>query len=95
MFNPALVRDALGIDSPQDGSGSPDPSPGVEECNHSIYPGDWDKPLKLWLFGSGLIPSHLPQTNKPNKPSDNVWTGPVLSAPVQTRPDLSGALDSL
>jgi hypothetical protein len=31
---------------PQNGSGSPDQSPGVEECDNSITPGDWDKPLK-------------------------------------------------
>jgi hypothetical protein len=30
------------------GSGSPDQIPGVEECDHSITPGDLDKPLKLW-----------------------------------------------
>jgi hypothetical protein len=38
---------------------------GVEECDHSITPGDWDKPLKLWgtLWQWPIIPSHLPQTN--------------------------------
>jgi hypothetical protein len=41
-----------------------------------ITPGDWEKPLKLWgTLGSGLIPSHISQTNKqktktkPNKTS--------------------------
>jgi hypothetical protein len=46
-------------------------SPGVEECDHSIIPGDWDKPLKLW----GIIwqwPHTKPsptnkQTNKQNQ----------------------------
>jgi hypothetical protein len=37
------VRDGLDIDSPRMGPGL-----GVEECDHDITPGDWDKPLKLW-----------------------------------------------
>jgi hypothetical protein len=45
----------------------PTKSPGVEECDNSITPGDWDKPLKLW----GTLwqwPHTKPSpTNKQNK----------------------------
>jgi hypothetical protein len=40
---------------PQDGSGSPDQSSGVELCDHSISPVDWDKPRSLYTKGVFLV----------------------------------------
>jgi hypothetical protein len=62
------MRDGLGIDSPRMGPGRPTKVLGKRsvsvELDYSITPGDWDKPLNLWIVASYHAISTNKQTNK-------------------------------
>jgi hypothetical protein len=68
MFNPLIMRDGEGINSPTMGPGRPTKVLGKRsvpvEQDYSITPGDWDKPLNGHIMLRDLLTQKSGKKNR-------------------------------